>query len=104
MSDFPKTEQRLLTQALAHPGETVIIASVDPQGGMVLTVQCDRALDLVQVARSLLEDAMQRSQDEHAKDGCDSQGDDPLEERISYLSVALDEISAIDGMDGGDRE
>jgi hypothetical protein len=102
MSDFTETTQHLLTTSLAKPDETIILASVDPQQAMVLTVRCDRIIDLVQVARSLLEDALQRSQDEHAIDGCDSQGDDPLEERISYLAAALDEINAIEGLDAGD--
>jgi hypothetical protein len=98
MTDFAATAQQLLTHAIAQPDDTVIVANLDPQGGMVLTVRCNRTLDLIQAARSLLDDAVQRTQDELAAEEGDSQGDDPVEQRLSFLLAALDEINAIDGI------
>jgi hypothetical protein len=102
MSDFAKTAQHLLAQSAAKPEETIIVAAVDPQQAMVLTVRCNRSLDLIQVARSLLEDARERTKEELGAEDCNSQRDDPVEQRLSYLMAAIDEISAIPGMDDED--
>ena len=53
-----------LEAAIAKPGQTIILASLDDKRGMVMQAATTRPEDLVAVARSLLEQAMERIQDE----------------------------------------
>jgi hypothetical protein len=98
MTDFAAAAQQLLAQALTQPEESIILGTVDAQGSMVLTVRADRVLDLVRVARSLIEDAIERTREELVVPDCERQGDDPVEDRLSSLLAALEEINTIDGM------
>lgn len=47
-----------LARALAQPGHTIILATLDGQGGAATQVRCDRPQDLVVAARSLLSQAV----------------------------------------------
>ena len=98
MTDFATTAQRLLAHALTQPDESIILGTVDHQGSMVLTSRADRVLDLVRVARSLIEDAIERTEAALSTEDCVSHGDDPVEDRLSSLLAALEEINTIDGM------
>jgi hypothetical protein len=102
MTEFADTTLHMLNQAMAKPDDTIIVATMDAQGGMTMTVRSIRTIDLVQVARSLLEQAKDRTQEELDAEDCNSQGDDPVEERLSFLMAAIDELSLIDGMDQDD--
>ena len=73
-----------LDKALESPGETIILASLDGKGGMVLQVGGTRPQDLVDVARSLLE---------QARDQLEQNGDlaERVEQAIESLPSPLDE-------------
>lgn len=76
-----------LTNALAAADTTVILASHDGQGGMVLHTRGARARDLVDVARSLLQ---------HAADALQAGEDlDPIPELSNLLSAVEDAIEAL---------
>ena len=63
----------------------------------------EHAIALILAARVLLKSAVKQTHAELQETEGDSQGDDPAEQRLSYLLAALDEIDAIDtGPDGGD--
>jgi hypothetical protein len=78
-----------LEAALAKPGETVILASLDDKRGMVMQAATVRPQDLIDAARSLLEQAMERIQDELSAEDGDDQGDDPREQMVSTLDEVL---------------
>lgn len=78
-----------LEAALAKPGETIILASLDDKRSMVMQAATTRPQDLVDAARSLLEQAMDRMQEELAAEDGDSQGDDPREQLVSTLDEVL---------------
>jgi hypothetical protein len=85
----PKMWLDHLEKALATPGETVILATLESDGSMVLQTACTRPMDMVLAARSLLEMALDRTRDDlNAEDG-DSQGDDPREQLLSTLDEVL---------------
>lgn len=77
-----------LDAALARSGETIILASLDGKGGMVMQAATTRPMDFVNAARSLLEQAMERTQEELAADG-DDQGDDAREQLVSTIDEIL---------------
>lgn len=78
------------TLATARVGDVVVVAVVDPQGGMVLhTIEHDPPR-LVQVARSLLEQAEEALRQSIAAAGCDDQGDHPEEQLLSCVLCALE--------------
>jgi hypothetical protein len=99
MTDFAAAAQQLLAQALTQPAESIILGTVDAQGSIVLTVRADRVLDLVRVARSLIDDAIERTQRELDVAADENQDDDPVMERLILLMAALEEINTIDGME-----
>jgi len=79
-----------LEAAIAKPDQTIILASLDDKRGMVMQAATTRPQDLVDAARSLLEQAMERIQDElAAEDNGGSQGDDPREEMVSLLDEVM---------------
>jgi len=78
-----------LEAALGRPGETIILASLDGKGSMVMQAGTTRPMDFVHAARSLLEQAMERIQDELAAEDGDDQGDDPRERMVSTLDEVL---------------
>lgn len=78
-----------LDAALARPGETIILASLDDKGGMVMQAGTTRPLDFIHAARSLLEQAMERIQEELAAEDGDDQGDDPREQLVSTIDEIL---------------
>lgn len=54
------TDERMadhIRQALANPDATVLVASLDAQGGMVRQLRTTRITDLVDLAQSLLSEA-----------------------------------------------
>lgn len=73
-----------LEAALAKPGETVILASLDDKRGMVMQAATVRPQDLVDAARSLLEQAKDRLEDD--------QIDDEHADMLERLNAALDEL------------
>ena len=78
-----------LEAALTTPGETVILATLNEQRDMAMQAATTRPQDLVDAARSLLEQAMERIQDELAAEDGDSQGDDPREQMVSTLDEVI---------------
>jgi hypothetical protein len=78
-----------LEAALTTPGETVILASLNEQRDMVMQAATTRPRDLIDAARSLLEQAMERIQDELMAEDGDSQGDDPREQMVSTLDEVI---------------
>jgi hypothetical protein len=85
------------TLATAREGDTVIVAVVDPQGSMVLhTIEHD-PFRLVQVARSLLEQAEDALKERIDEAGCNDQGDHPEEQLLASVLDALESLPAADG-------
>ncbi len=78
-----------LEAALLREGETIILASMDDKRGLVMQCACMRPQDMVDVARSLLEQAKDRTSEELQREDGDSQGDDPREELVSILDEVL---------------
>jgi hypothetical protein len=79
-----------LDGALGRPGETIILATLDAERGMSMQTATVRPQDLVDAARSLIDQAIDLTQKElDAEDGND-QGDDPREEQIALWQEALD--------------
>lgn len=78
-----------LEAALARPNETIILATLDDQRSMAMQTATQRPQDLIDVARSLLDEAMSRLQAELADEDGNDQGDDPREQLVSTLDEVL---------------
>ena len=90
------TARAAATLATARQGDTVIVAVVDAQGSMVLhTIEHDPAR-LVQVARSLLEQAEDALHERNPewREGENDQGDAPDEQMLSSVLAALESLPA----------
>jgi len=98
---FADAAHHALQTAIAVETDAVVVASLTANGAMILLTRKRSPIELIVVARSLLQQALDETQDALAADGCDSQGDDPMEERQAFLLAALDELSGIDELRTG---
>ena len=80
-----------LEAAIAKPDQTIILASLDDKRGMVMQAATTRPQDLVDAARSLIDQAKERLEDEvFAEDG-----DDEAVEARDDLVTLLDDVLAM---------
>lgn len=77
-----------LEAAIAKPDQTIILASLDDKRGMVMQAATTRPQDLLDAARSLIDQAKERLEDEvFAEDG-----DDEAVEARDDLVTLLDDV------------
>jgi hypothetical protein len=98
---FADAARNALETALSSEADAVVVASLTTNGSLVLLTRKPGPIELVVVARSLLQQALDETQDELGAEDGDSQGDDPREERVGFLLAALEELSGIEELRTG---
>jgi hypothetical protein len=89
-TDFDQAATAAMANALGTPGDTIVLAIVGADGGLVMLKRGDRPRDVANIGRAVLEQARDDNQAAlDARDG-DSQGDDDDEELAQVLGEALD--------------